>query len=146
MLLKQTSPQKLHLIDAWGNPERYHDGLKDLVKNKFKKEIDQKIIDLNVGYSTKVLKEFPDYYFDCVYLDTNHSYKITAEELSILKDKVKPDGIIAGHDFIMCNWVSGYRYGVIEAVYELCVKDNWGLIYITANFKEIPSFAIKKLI
>jgi len=144
-ILKQTTPKKLHLIDAWGDPLRYHDGLKTLVRNKFKNEIEEKVIELNIGYSTITLERFPDNYFDWAYLDTNHTYKVTADELAILKDKVKPRGIIAGHDYIIGNWVDDCRYGVIEAVYELCVKDNWELLYITANFNESPSFAIQKL-
>lgn len=146
MILKQTMPKKLHLIDAWGDPSRYHDGLKDIVRDKFKNEIEQKKVELNIGYSTTVLKEFPNHYFDWVYLDTDHTYKVTANELAILKDKVKPNGIIAGHDYIIGNWAGDCRYGVIEAIHELCVNDNYELIFITANFSEMPSFAIKKII
>lgn len=50
---------------------------------------------------------------------------------------------VAGYDYVIGNWVEGYRYGVIEAVHELCVNDDWGLLYIIANFNESPSFAIK---
>lgn len=145
MLLKETKPQKLHLIDAWGDPLRYHDGLKDLVRAKFKNEIEQKVVELNIGYSTTVLKEFTDHYFDWVYLDTDHTYKVTADELAILKNKVKPEGIIAGHDYIIGNWAGDCRYGVIEAVHEFCANNNWELIYTTATFLEMPSFAIIKI-
>lgn len=144
-ILKMTSPQKLHLIDAWGDPERYHDGLKLLVKEKFSKEINDKLVEINVGYSTDVLKKMPDKYFDWVYLDTDHTYPVTAAELKILKDKVKPNGIIAGHDYIIGNWAGDCRYGVIEAVHELCVTEDWELIYVTINKNEMPSFAIRKL-
>ena len=98
MILQQSSPLKLHLIDAWGNPARYHDGLKELVRDKFKKEIAQKVVELNIGYSTAILKEFPDHYFDWVYLDTDHTYKVTADELAILKDKVK---LIRNYHFLI---------------------------------------------
>jgi hypothetical protein len=142
-ILEITLPKKLHLIDKWNDPSRYHDGLKTIVEKKFSKEIATGQIEINVGLSTEVLKNFPDYYFDWVYLDTDHTYKVTAEELSILKHKVKKDGIIAGHDYIIGNWAGNCRYGVIEAVHELCVKDDWELIYITINS---PSFVIKKII
>ncbi len=144
-ILETTNPQKLHLIDAWGNPERYHDGLKYLVLNRFNEEINQGKVEVNVGYSTDVLKNFPDYYFDWVYLDTAHSYKVTKEELIVLKDKVKNDGIISGHDYIIGNWVGNVRYGVIEAVHEFCVKYNWELIYLTIQKQESPSFAIRRI-
>jgi hypothetical protein len=146
MILQQSIPSKLHLIDAWGDPKRYHDGLKELVRDKFKEEITQNIVELNIGYSTTVLKGFPDHYFDWVYLDTNHSYNVTAAELVALEDKIKSGGVIAGHDYIIGNWADDCRYGVIEAVHEFCVNNNWELIYVTANLDESPSFAIKKIL
>ena len=144
-ILELTTPVKLHLIDAWADPERYHDGLKLKVKEIFSKEIAIGKIEINVGFSTDVLKNFPDRYFDWVYLDTVHSYEVTSAELNILKDKVKVNGIIAGHDYIIGNWAGNCRYGVIEAVHELCVKNNWELIYITINKNEMPSFAMRRI-
>jgi hypothetical protein len=146
LILMLTDPKRLHLIDAWGDPLRYHNGLKSLVEDKFKNEIERGNVEINVGYSTEILKKFPNRYFDWVYLDTSHTYKATAAELSILKEKVKPEGIIAGHDYIIGNWANDYRYGVIEAVHELCLNDNWELVYITANFSEMPSFAIRRIL
>jgi hypothetical protein len=70
---------------------------------------------------------------------------VTIEELWILKDKVKPHGIVAGHDYTLGNWADDCRYGVIEAVHELCVKDNWELRYITNETNQFRSFAVKKL-
>jgi hypothetical protein len=145
LILKNTAPQKLHLIDAWGDPIRYHDGLKLVVKDKFTQEIERGQVAINVGFSTEVLKKFDDHYFDWVYLDTDHTYKVTADELWILKGKVKPNGIIAGHDYTIGNWPGDCRYGVIEAVHELCVKDNWELIFLTSETDQFRSFAIKRL-
>ncbi len=144
-ILQITNPIKLHLIDAWGNPERYHDGLKLQVHDKFEKEINLGKVVINVGYSTDVLKNMPDHYFDWVYLDTDHSYAVTAAELNILKDKVKPGGIIAGHDYIIGNWAGDVRYGVIEAVHELCVTADWEIVFVTINKNEMPSFAVKRI-
>ena len=45
----------------------------------------------------------------------------------------------------MGNWASGYKYGVIEAVAEFCVKRNWKIAYVTADYTENPSFAIRKI-
>lgn len=144
-ILQFTTPRKLHLIDAWGDETRYHDGLKIKVQDKFSEDLETGTVEVNIGFSTDILKTFSNHYFDWVYLDTDHTYKVTAAELNILKDKVKPNGIIAGHDYIIGNWVGDCRYGVIEAVNELCVKDNWELIYITINKNEMPSFAIRRI-
>lgn len=144
-ILNITTPLKLHLIDAWGDPMRYHDGLKLAVREKFAEEIKAAKVEMNIGFSTKVLKDFPDNYFDWVYLDTDHTYKVTADELSILKTKVKRDGIIAGHDYTIGNWAGDCRYGVIEAVHELCVADGWELLYLTCETHQYRSFAIRRL-
>lgn len=144
-ILEITKPEKLHLIDAWGNPDRYHDGLKIMVSEKFKTEIEKGQVEMNIGFSIEVANKFPDNYFDWVYLDTDHTYLVTADELNVLKNKVKPGGIIAGHDYIIGNWAGDCRYGVIEAVHELCVKENWELLYVTINKNEMPSFAIRRI-
>jgi hypothetical protein len=145
LILKITSPSKLHLIDAWGTA-RYHDGLKLLITEKFSRQIAQKRVEINIGLSTDVLPSFPDRYFDWVYLDTVHSYPVTASELALLKNKVKKEGIIAGHDYSIGNWVAGLRYGVIEAVHELCATEDWEIIYLTCETNQARSFAIRKII
>lgn len=145
LIIKYTSPKKLHLVDAWGDESRYHDGLKIHVRDKFKSEIEKGTVELNVGFSTTVLLDFPDGYFDWVYLDTDHSYQTTRDELAILKFKVKKGGVIAGHDYTMGNWVNNYRYGVIEAVNEFCVKENWEIIFLTTEADHHRSFAIRQI-
>ena len=145
LILKTNSPGKLHLIDAWAQHTRYHIGLKNIVKNKFKNEIDNGVAIINVGFSVDVLLDFPNGYFDWVYLDTDHTYQTTRAELAILKSKVKAGGIIAGHDYTIGNWVDGYRYGVIEAVNEFCVNENWEIIFLTAETDQYRSFAIKRI-
>jgi hypothetical protein len=72
-------------------------------------------------------------------------YKTTTDELQSYHLKIKPNGIIAGHDFILGNWDGIVRYGVIEAVYEFCVKYNWEIIYLTTELYTNPSFAIRKI-
>ena len=144
-ILEINSPSKLHLIDAWGDEKRYHDGLKLEVNEKFQKEIAEGRVEINVGLSTAVLPAFPDVYFDWVYLDTAHTYSVTAAELAILQHKVKQNGIIAGHDYCVGNWVGGVRYGVIEAVHELCVRADWEIIFQTAETQQPRSFAIRRI-
>lgn len=143
-ILNRTNPKKLHLIDVW-NSKRYHDGLKNNVKNKFKNEIESGKVEMNLGLSTEVVSTFPDNYFDWIYIDTEHSYNVTKSELETYSKKLKPGGIIAGHDYINGIWVTMVRYGVIEAVSEFCVNNNWELIYITMDYTEPPSFAIRKI-
>lgn len=138
------APSKLHLIDMWGN-DRYHDGLHLEVKDKFANEIVERRVEINHGMSTKVVDQFEDEYFDWVYIDTDHTYETTLEELIKYSAKVKSGGVLAGHDYLMGNWNSMFKYGVVEAVYEFCNKYDWELLYVTAEIGMHPSFAIRKI-
>ncbi len=144
-VMKICSPKKLHLIDLWGNA-RYNNDKMNLVGNKFKNEIEGGQVEINRGYSIEMAEIFDDDYFDWIYIDTDHSYDTTKKELERYCRKVKKEGIIAGHDFITGNRKTRIRYGVIEAVYEFCVNHNWGILYLTAENADNPSFAIKRIV
>lgn len=144
MILDINQPAKLHLIDLWAS-QRYHSGLKKDVEERFSKEIQKSSVEIHQGMSTDFADHFPDSYFDWIYIDTDHTYQTTKSELLLYKDKMKPGGIIAGHDFVKGNMTSQLRYGVKEAVYEFCYNENWEIIYLTMELKENQSFAIRKM-
>ena len=145
LILSINKPKKLHLIDFWGS-KRYNQDKRKKVEHKFSKNIESKEVEINLGLSTEVVESFEDDYFDWIYIDTSHSYEGTIEELELYSKKVKESGIIAGHDYILGNWNGLVRYGVIEAVYEFCIKYNWEILYLTTELKHNPSFAIRKII
>lgn len=53
----------------------------------------------NKGKSETVLKDFPDQYFDWVYIDGNHYYDHVMQDLTMCLCKVKKGGVIAGDDY-----------------------------------------------
>ncbi|MEO8584019.1 MAG: class I SAM-dependent methyltransferase [Flavitalea sp.] len=136
-------PEKLHLIDVWDS-KRYHHGLMAQVQRKFEDQIKNGCVEINLGFSTDVGAKCNDHYFDWIYIDTDHSYLTTKSELEIFSQKLKSGGIIAGHDFVQGNWITGYRYGVIEAVYEFCNAFDWEILYLTMEINTPRSFAIRK--
>ena len=144
LILKITEPDLLHLVDVW-NSKTYHAGLFKKVADKFKNLIDEGRIQILRKLSTDAAADFDDNYFDWIYIDTDHSYATTREELVKYAPKVKHDGIIAGHDYTMGIWSSLNRYGVIEAVHEFCVKYEWKLVYLTVEPTENQSFAIRRI-
>ncbi|WP_425236744.1 class I SAM-dependent methyltransferase [Ulvibacterium sp.] len=143
-ILSINKPKKLHLVDFWGS-KRYNQDKRKKVESRFQKNIEDKTVEINIGLSTTVVDNFKDNYFDWVYIDTSHSYKTTINELELYSKKVKEGGVIAGHDYIIGNWDGLVRYGVIEAVYEFCVKFNWEIIFLTAELNNSPSFAIRHI-
>ncbi|MBO6586803.1 MAG: class I SAM-dependent methyltransferase [Gracilimonas sp.] len=137
-------PKKFHLVDIWGT-DRFHEGKYQDVKACFQDEIDEGKVQIHRKLSTEAAVDFEDGYFDWIYIDTDHSYETTRDELNKYAPKVKKGGIIAGHDYVTGNWITTYRYGVIEAVHEFCVKNHWELLYITVEPTENQSFAIRKI-
>jgi cephalosporin hydroxylase len=43
--------------------------------------------------------EFPDDYFDYVYIDASHEYELTKADIRLWYRKIKGDGFLAGHDY-----------------------------------------------
>jgi hypothetical protein len=143
-ILALCHPHKLVLIDVWAS-KRYHGGLFEKVKSRFSKQLHDQQVEIIRDLSFGAIGQCPDHYFDWVYLDTDHTYATTHRELELLRPKMKPGGIIAGHDYIIGNWNAGYRYGVVEAVREFCLNYNWEMIYLTHELNDHPSFAIREI-
>ena len=143
-ILSENEPSKLHLIDVW-NSERYGLNKKNEVEKKFKDHINSKRVQINFGYSTEAVSNFEDDYFDWIYIDTDHSYGTTIKELNLYASKIKKGGIIAGHDYVEGYWNGLVKFGVIEAVHEFCVLQNWEFVYLTMENREHRSFAIRKI-
>jgi len=137
-------PRKLHLVDVWAS-ERYTDELRQRVERTYAAEIAANSVAINLGLSIEVGRTFPDAYFDWIYIDTDHSYPTTRDELAVYESKMKPGGIIAGHDYVMGNWRGSLKFGVIEAVHEFCIARNWELLYVTTEQTTNASFAIRKI-
>lgn len=143
-ILEINKPKKLHLIDFWGS-KRYNQDKRRNVEQMFSERIKDQQVEINLGLSTEVADTFSDQYFDWIYIDTDHSYSTTIQELELYGPKVKTGGIMAGHDYILGNWNGLVRYGVIEAVHEYCVKHNWEIMYLTTELHNPPSFAIRRI-
>ena len=143
-ILKYNKPKQLHLIDIWGS-DRYNEGLLDNIKKMFSQEISSEEVRIHRKLSHHAALDFPDEFFDWVYIDTTHSYTQTKLELELYAPKIKPGGIIAGHDYLMGNWEKSFKYGVIEAVHEFCTIHNYEFKYLTMDLSENQSFAIQKI-
>jgi predicted O-methyltransferase YrrM len=142
-ILSRCFVERLHLVDSWMS-ERYAHEL-EVVQNRFAREISAGMVEVNRGLSEEVLASFPDSYFDWVYIDSDHGYATTIAELSICSRKVKPGGMIAGHDFCVGNVRKRLPYGVVQAVNDFCVANDWGFTYLTVESHGHFSFCLRAL-
>ena len=77
--------------------------------------------------SMDALSAFKDNSLDFVFIDGNHSYDFVKEDIREWTKKVKPGGIVAGHDYKV-DPVNDY--GVIEAVNEYVEENNISPLFI----------------
>lgn len=69
------------------------------------------------GLSVEMAKEFEDASVDAVYIDANHSKDAVLADLSAWVPKVRPGGVVAGHDYLdgyLSQGVFGVRSAVLE--------------------------------
>lgn len=135
-LVEVTEPTRLHLIDpwyvfgpnwTWGHGDRSTTrGLAGLI-NTYGPELAAGRLVLHIDDDLKVLPTFPDAYFDWAYLDSSHLYEHTLKELELLARKVKPDGVIAGDDWLPDP--NDVNHGVYVALNEFVAAGPWRLVY-----------------
>jgi hypothetical protein len=74
--------------------------------------------------STEAAREFKDGQLDFAYLDAMHSYEGVAEDLLVWRPKVRPGGILAGHDYLNGE-LEGTLFGVKRAVDEFAASRGY---------------------
>lgn len=139
----RAKPRSLHLIDKWSsNLVTEGEHAKRLVENAFSGQIANSVVHIHQGISWDTLSQFPDSYFDWVYIDAAHDYESVKKDLNICINKVINGGYICGHDYI--TWSSGLvRFGVVEAVNEMTNQTNSQLVYLTNQKNRHLSYAVK---
>lgn len=152
-LMHINAPSKLYLIDpflylkeydksAYGN-EKMNQGIMDdkykAIKKKFNKEIKHGIVSLMRKTSQDALNDIKAQSLDWVYIDGNHSYECTLNDLKGYYHKVKKNGLITGDDYGTIGW---WSKGVTKAVnYFLTLKEYKTELFMIKN----NQFIIKKL-
>jgi len=72
----------------------------DTQYNAFKDSVaDKPYVKIHRGYSFDAVKEFPDEYFDFIYIDADHTYEGCSRDIKDWWPKVKKGGVFCGHDY-----------------------------------------------
>jgi hypothetical protein len=103
-----TSCERFHLVDLWGHQENYKD-----VANFHQSKQDElfqatqnllqpwrEIVTFHRMLSTQAAQQIPDQSLDFVYVDARHDYCGVTEDIRAYYPKLRPGGILAGHDFL----------------------------------------------
>ncbi|WP_428305409.1 class I SAM-dependent methyltransferase [Lacipirellula sp.] len=124
-LLDTWEGRKLHLVDAWRHLSHYRDicNLSDedheMAYRACLGELHPHMGRFRVWreLSIEAASRFHDESLDFVHLDANPSYQSSVSDLSLWWPKVRPGGILCGHDFLDGELPEG-DFGVARAVSE----------------------------
>lgn len=113
------SNPKMHLIcvDPWLTYEGYRDYQLQSTMNELEEEGRKRLEGQRVSflkmYSNEAAPLIQSERLDFVYIDANHSYEYVVQDIAAWLPKIRPGGIIGGHDY---SHPKGKGFGVIEAV------------------------------
>lgn len=127
----QTNPMiKLYCVDPYVSYRKYRDHTRQQKFDIFRLKARSKLRGFNVKFIQKfsidAVKEFEDASLDFVYIDANHSYEFVIQDITEWAKKVKPGGIVAGHDYIRRKGQE-HLYGVVQAVDEYIKANDYDL-------------------
>jgi len=96
MLQNYPEIRMIHLVDSYGGitdaDPKFH-----VFRDKFSAYGPK--IQWHIKTSLEAAKEIPDGCLDFVYIDANHRYFEVAQDIRAWLPKVRPGGIICGHDY-----------------------------------------------
>lgn len=153
-LILARRPKKLHLVDPWkfepdpeytsswyggavGESQARMDAIYESVKNRFHSAIKSGKVEVHRSGSADCCLQFPDDYFDWIYIDGNHRYEFVKRDLNMYAPKVRRNGLVAGDDYGIPGW---WQDGVTKAVDEAIASGRFEKILIENN-----QFLLRKL-
>jgi len=143
-IVQISNPSQLILVDTWAT-RRFNSSKLEMIQREFTEEISRGNVRIARMTSLDALRATADESLDWIYIDTDHSYSTTRDELLLAAQKVKRNGYICGHDYTLGSWPSYHRYGVIEAVNAFCVEHHWRFAFLTHEPNRNLSFALSRL-
>lgn len=124
-ILATCAPRELHLIDldlhTYGVGQRFAD------------EVSRGTVVLHEGDSSQILSSFVDHSFDVIYIDADHSYDGVCKDLHVAKQKIHPHGLVVLNDYTYWSPVECIPYGVMQAVNEFCLREDWEFVYFSLD-------------
>jgi len=139
-ILCEINPQmKIYGVDAWKTYDNYHTVYSvrklDLFYEQAKKQLAPfSNCEIIREFSMDAIKRFEDNSLDFVYIDANHENPHVTEDIVEWSKKVKPGGIVSGHDY----YNGGKKFNVIEATHKYTKENNIKPWFVLGLSEKIP--------
>lgn len=127
-LLRNREDLKLYLVDCWqpqdGSYKESEDFHAEMGRQEHEKAYETALKSIAAfdgrafvmrQWSQEAAQHVPDHGLDFVFIDANHSYEGCRQDLELWAPKVRPGGVIAGHDYAHPEYP---QWGVERAVNE----------------------------
>lgn len=143
-LMLDLNPQlKLYGIDPWLKYDEYReyidqadlDSVYEQMQARLQNEIKTKDFVPIRKMSMDALEDFKDESLDFVYIDANHEGNYPYEDISGWAKKVRPGGIIAGHDYVR---VRVLHFTIKDALDRYTVEQNIKPWFILGRYAHKP--------
>ena len=136
-VMAKTSPlSKMYLVDMWKEyiwgTQEYMDKIYAKVVRHMKRYGSK--VEIIRKDSREAYKDFPDGFFDFIYIDADHTYESAKLDIENWYPKCKVGGVFSGHDYLNCHNRNPARaFGVKKAVDEFALKVGKVAIEIPAE-------------
>jgi len=87
-------------------------------------------VKLHEADSADTIASFPEGYFDFIYVDADHGYEGVVRDIAAAKSKVGPNGYVIFNDYTFWSPTECMPYGIVQAVNELCLAEDWEFAYL----------------
>lgn len=145
-IINTIKPKELWLVDIWegkwgsgdkdGNNHTEIENMETIYLNLYQQTKTKPNMHVVRSKSTLFLQSCEDNYFDCIYVDGDHTAQAVYEDLANSFNKIKNNGLLMGHDF-------HYNLGgdVVYAVNKFCSDFEQAISAIADD--GCPSFLIQ---
>jgi hypothetical protein len=114
-LCKNNPGLKLYGVDPYKAYDQYNNQQE---VDDYNEEAKTRLEPYNYRFITKpsldAVRDFEDESLDFVYIDGNHEFDYVTADMTLWSEKVKPGGIISGHDYI--RFSNQRHHQVVEAI------------------------------
>ena len=139
VLCKQIPGVELFCVDAWLAYRSYREYVPQEKIDEIYETAQKRLLPYGAklikGLSMDVVKTFEDESLDFVYIDANHTYSHVLNDITEWSKKVRPGGIVAGHDYIRKK---SQNNKIIEAIGDYTVANKISPWFVLGRKQNIP--------
>lgn len=146
---------RLHLIDPWerqsdpaylADPSNVDQAEADhryaTARTRFASASEAGRVVIHRAYSDDVVQQFPDQSLDWVYVDGAHHFEACLADLRNYLPKIKPDGLLLGHDYASHSAARSMGFDVVEAVNQFVREEDVEMIVLT--YEPYPTYVLAR--